>query len=79
MSHPDPLFDPDNSYEDDDMYIHDDTAESNYDDYNDFYADNMDGDHESGLASAGFGTDEDYGGGYMDDIDAFHDYYGDDV
>ena len=23
----------------------------------------MDGDHESGLASAGFGTDEDYGGG----------------
>lgn len=22
----------------------------------------MDGDHESGLASAGFGTDEDYGG-----------------
>lgn len=28
--------------------------------------DDMDGDHESGLASAGFGTDEDYG------------YYGDD-
>ena len=27
MSHPDPLFDPDNSYEDD----------MNYDDYNDFY------------------------------------------
>jgi hypothetical protein len=25
--------------------------------------DNMDGDHESALASAGFGTDEDYGGG----------------
>lgn len=23
----------------------------------------MDGDHESALASAGFGTDEDYGGG----------------
>ncbi len=25
------------------------------------YDDGMDGDHESGLASAGFGTDEDYG------------------
>ena len=24
--------------------------------------DSMDGDHETGLASAGFGTDEDYGG-----------------
>ena len=97
MSHPDPLFDPDNSYEDD----------MNYDDYNDFYdedsshyhpdadheiasqfdeekeesedeewADNyddsMDGDHESGLASAGWGTDEDYGF-YGDSAD-----YGDD-
>lgn len=28
----------------------------------DGYDDSMDGDHESGLASAGFGTDEDYGG-----------------
>lgn len=27
----------------------------------DQYDDSMDGDHESGLASAGFGTDEDYG------------------
>ena len=91
MSHPDPLFDPDNSYEDD----------MNYDDYNDFYDedscgyhpdadheiasqfdedeewdddydDSMDGDHESGLASAGWGTDEDYGF-YGDDAD-----YGDD-
>jgi hypothetical protein len=84
MSHPDPLFDPENAYEDD----------VNYDDYNDFhygeveaedledswddsYDDSMDGDHESGLASAGWGTDEDYGS-YGDDIDAFHDYYGDD-
>lgn len=32
----------------------------------DYYDDSMDGDHESGLASAGWGTDEDYG------------YYGDD-
>lgn len=27
------------------------------------YDDSMDGDHESGLASAGWGTDESYGGG----------------
>ncbi len=27
----------------------------------DHYDESMDGDHESGLASAGFGTDEDYG------------------
>jgi hypothetical protein len=27
------------------------------------YDDGMDGDHESALASAGFGTDESYGGG----------------
>ncbi len=29
--------------------------------------DSMDGDHESGLASAGFGVDEDYG--YYGDLD----------
>ena len=34
MSHPDPLFDPDNAYEDDDMMIEDE----NYDDHNDFHA-----------------------------------------
>ena len=43
MSHPDPLYDEDNSHDDD------------------YYDDSMDGDHESGLASAGWGTDEDYG------------------
>ena len=32
----------------------------------------MDGDHESGLASAGFGTDEDY----CHDTPMFEDYYG---
>lgn len=37
------------------------------DDWDDSYDDSMDGDHESGLASAGWGTDEDYG------------YYGDDT
>ena len=84
MSHPDPLFDDENYYEDDEMAY-------NYDDHDDFYEDDetadeawadnyddsMDGDHESGLASAGYGTDEDYGH-YGDDIDAFHDYYGED-
>lgn len=83
MSHPDPCYDPENSYEDD----------MNYDDYNDFYDDveadeledswddsyddSMDGDHESGLASAGWGTDEDYGH-YGNDADAFDSYYGED-
>lgn len=43
----------------------------NYDDYNDFQDDceideSMDGDHDSAMTSAGWGTDEDYG------------YYGDD-
>lgn len=58
-----------------------------YDDYNDFYGDDpcdaadednydtLDGDHESGLASAGFGTDEDYGY-YGDDTPMAEDYYG---
>lgn len=32
----------------------------------DYYDDSMDGDHESALASAGFGTDEDYGYDGMD-------------
>ena len=70
MSHPDPLFDPDNSYEDD----------MNYDDYNDFYGENldysdynddngdfddsyddsMDGDAESAFGSCGWGVDEYY-------------------
>jgi len=81
MSHPDPLFDFDNSREDDDMY--------NYDDYNDFYGDDidaddmidqwdddtMDGDHDSAMTSAGWGTDEDYGY-YGDDTPMYDDYYG---
>ena len=37
-----------------------------YEEYNYDYDDSMDGDHDSAMASAGFGTDEDYG------------YYGDD-
>jgi hypothetical protein len=82
MSHPDPLFDPDNALEDD----------MNYDDYNDFhdgvdaddrtndywagdddlnYDDSMDGDHDSAMTSCGWGTDEDYGY-YGDDREDFH-------
>lgn len=80
MSHPDPLYDPENSYEDDEM-------NPNYDDHDDFYGDvtaedlednwddsvddSMDGDHESALSSAGWGTDEDYGF-YGDDREDFH-------
>jgi len=74
MSHPDPCYDPDNSYEDDEMAFHDEDNE-NYDDYNDFhegeednadvwtddYDDSMDGDFDSAMRDAGYGTDEDYG------------------
>jgi hypothetical protein len=66
MSHPDPLFDPENC-EDDDMYFSEPDesdvpfAEYLYDDHDDFYDDSMDGDFDSGMTSAGFGLDEDYG------------------
>ena len=75
MSHPDPLFDPDNSYNEDfdmdneEVYEmdgvecgHEDGYEDdcNYDDYNDFYDDSMDGDHDSAMESAGWGLDEQY-------------------
>ena len=87
MSHPDPLYDPDNSYEDDNMAYNYDDHDDFYqecEDYNDYYIeeneveddddydDSMDGDIESGLASAGWGTDEDYGS-YGED-----NYYGED-
>lgn len=38
-----------------------DSDDPNYDDYDDFYDDSMDGDHDSAMESAGWGTDEDYG------------------
>lgn len=60
MSHPDPCYDPENSYEDDDMTYHDDTADDDYG-RDDYYDDSMDGDHDSAMRDAGFGTDEDYG------------------
>ena len=90
MSHPDPCYDPDNSYEDDDMGYNYDDHDDFYqecEDYNDYYIeeneveddndydDSMDGDHESGLASAGWGTDEDYG--HFCDDEAYG-FYGDD-
>jgi hypothetical protein len=99
MSHPDPLFDPDNAYEDDDMVVEHDPsdallAEYLYDDHKDFYGDvtaedlengwddsyddSMDGDHESALASAGWGTDEDYGY-FGEDVDYREDFHADDA
>ncbi len=82
MSHPDPLFDPENSYEDDNV-------DYNYDDHDDFYGDDldademieqwddnyddsMDGDHDSAMTSCGWGTDEDYGYYGDDDREDFH-------
>lgn len=59
MSHPDPLFD----YYDD--YYHmpeDEMIDENEDFYDDSWDDeSMDGDHDSAMESAGWGTDEDYG------------------
>lgn len=74
MSHPDPTRDYDDfdmqserimyPWIDDESHDRDDT---NYDDYNDFYGknddsfdDSMDGDFDSAMRDAGFGTDEDY-------------------
>jgi len=72
MSHPDPCFDPEHSYEDDEM-------NPNYDDHDDFYGDDldadelidqwddadhyddsMDGDHDSAMGSVGWAEDEYY-------------------
>ena len=73
MSHPDPLFDPEEVYEMDGVEC---GREDNYDDHDDFYGESadysdynddddynesMDGDHDSAMESAGWGTDEDYG------------------
>jgi len=71
MSHPDPLYDDDNSYEDHDMIIQDDDFEDEWyddiEDRDDRYDDGMDGDHESGLTSAGWGLDESYDPSYDHD------------
>jgi len=87
MSHPDPMFDYDNSYEDDMDYNslnegwNEEYGHGNYDDLDDFYGescdysdynDSMDGDFDSAMTSAGFGTDEDYG--YYGDPENDNDY-----
>ena len=88
MSHPDPLFDPDNAMEDDVNYDDHNDFYQECEDYNDYYIeentvdddsydDSMDGDHESALASAGWGTDEDYGY-YGEDVDYHEDFHSDD-
>ena len=55
MSHPDPLYDIDNAYDEDAYYDEDCYVEDDY------YDDSMDGDFDSAMRDAGFGTDEDYG------------------
>jgi len=58
MSHPDPLMD---YYDDYHGESHEDHYEDGWD-VDDYYAsDVMDGDHDSAMESAGWGTDEDYG------------------
>jgi hypothetical protein len=47
----------DPAYDEDGFLI--EGCEQDYDD--DYYDDSMDGDWDSAMASAGFGTDEDYG------------------
>lgn len=77
MSHPDPLYDEENTMSQDSFDRFDDMAErtiwpwiddeshdsddANYDDHDDFFDESMDGDHDSAMESAGWGTDEDYG------------------
>ena len=57
-----------------DYYIEENDAYEDDEDENedvDSFDDSLDGDHESGLASCGWGTDEDYGY-YGDDREDFH-------
>ena len=83
MSHPDPLYDEDNAmnddynYDDHDDFYEDDVENSGEVDWHDEIDDSMDGDHESALSSAGWGTDEDYGY-YGEDVDYREDFHSDD-
>jgi hypothetical protein len=72
MSHPDPLYDDYNDFHDEsispawDRKNHFDDFEDDSPEFDDFtdeddYDDGMDGDHDSAMESAGWGTDEDYG------------------
>ena len=76
MSHPDPLYDEENTMSQDSFDRFDDMAErtiwpwiddeshdsddANYDDHDDFFDESMDGDHDSAMESAGWGLDEQY-------------------
>jgi len=76
------MFDPENSYEDDnvnynyddhdDFYGDDMDADEMIDQWDDNYDDSMDGDHDSAMTSCGWGTDEDYGYYGDDDREDFH-------
>ena len=55
-----------------------DTDLSDYEVENDSFDDSMDGDAESALASAGWGTDEDYGY-YGEDLDYQEDFHADEA
>lgn len=68
MSHPDPCYDSDNSLEDDmnyddynDFHYGEVEADDLEDCWEEDYDDSMDGDFDSAMRDAGFGTDEDYG------------------
>lgn len=64
------------SYEYDDLEdFYGETIDDHYSDYeveDDSFDDSMDGDAESALASAGWGTDEDYGYYGDDGVEDFH-------
>ena len=69
-----PMVRSDESPEGCDWYVFACDCGAAYDDEGGYYDESMDGDHGSALASAGLGTDEDYGGecydyegGYYDD------------
>jgi hypothetical protein len=70
------------SYEYDDFEdFYSETMGNDYSDYevdNDSFDDSMDGDAESALASAGWGTDEDYGY-YGEDLDYQEDFHADEA
>jgi hypothetical protein len=70
------------SYEYDDVEdFYGETMDSHYSDYeveDDSFDDSMDGDSESALASAGWGTDEDYGY-YGEDVDYREDFHADEA
>ena len=75
MSHPDPFYDADNSYEDDMIYSDDIDYNGFYEDEDDSFDDSMDGDAESAFESCGWGSDESYGY-YGDDTPLGEEYYG---